>query len=448
MAVPASTADPSGPRPPRFASAAAATLATRFAVAFLSFVSVLIVARALGPAGRGDVALLTTIAMVSSQLGRMGVEEANVNIAGAEPRTRAALATNSLMLALLLGGLSIALLAPLVAAFPALGGETEAAHRWLALASIPLLILQAYLTFLVRADYRFGVTNVSWLLGPGLTVLANAVLWPLGLLTVGTAFGAWVGAHAVATLLLLWYLTRRLEGFGRPDAGLARRTIGFGVRAHLGRVMLVGNYRIDQWFVGAIAGSRELGLYSIAVAWAEVLFYLPTVLVIVQRPYLVRSKLEEAARRAARVFRVGLSLTLPLAAGMLLLAPFLCETIFGTDFAGSVDDLRLLSLGAFGVVALQQLGNALTAQRLPTLATVAAGIAFAATLTFDILLIPRYGGAGAAAASTLAYTAGGLVVVALFLRSFGIRAADLVPRPSEWAAVSRETWSVLARRSS
>ena len=61
--------------------------------------------------------------------------------------------------------------------------------------------------------------------------------------------------------------------------------------------MLLGNYRLDQWFVGAIAGSRELGLYSVAVAWAEALWYLPTALASVQRPDLVRAA---AARPRAR----------------------------------------------------------------------------------------------------------------------------------------------------
>jgi O-antigen/teichoic acid export membrane protein len=441
-------AEPTRSEPPRFASAAATTLGTRLAVAALSFVSVLIVARALGPAGRGDVALLTTIAMVTSQLARMGVEEGNANLAGTEPRSRAALATNSLLLAALLGGACIAVLVPLLVAFPALGADTDASDRWLAFAAIPLLLVQAYLTFLIRADYGFGVTNVSWVLGPAITVVANGVLAGVGALTVATAFGAWVGAHAVATLLLVLYLTRRLAGFGRPDLGLARRTLAFGVRTHVGRIMLVGNYRIDQWFVGAIAGSRELGLYSIAVAWAEVLFYLPTVLVVVQRPYLVRATAAEAARRAGRIFRVGLALTAPLVVAVVALAPVLCTTIFGPDFDGSIADLRLLALGAFGVVALQQLGNALTAQRRPTLASLAAGVAFLATIVLDVLLIPPYGGAGAAVASVLAYTAGGLASAVLFLRAFGVGPGELVPRPGEWSSVSREMWRMAARRGS
>lgn len=439
--------EPAAPSPPpRFASAALTTLGTRISVAALSFVSILIVARVLGPAGRGDVAFLTTIAMVTSQLARLGIEEANVNIAGREPESRRALATNSVLLAVLGGAASVAVLVPLIAAVPALGGEPPATLRWVAFASIPVLILQAHLTFLVRADYGFGVTNLAWLLSPLMGVVVNAVLALLGLLTVATAFATWVVAHALAAALLVWYVARRLAGFGRPDLRLAGRALGFGVKTHLGRVMMVGNYRVDQWFVGAIAGSRELGLYSVAVAWAEVLFYLPTVLVIVQRPYLVRASLPDAARRAARIFRAGTVLTVPLVAAVVLLAPFLCETIFGPDFTGSIDDLRVLALGAFGVVALQQLTNAVTAQRRPGLATVAAGVGFVVTIVLDVVLVPPLGGLGAAIASTFAYTAGGVASVAIFLRFFGAPPASLVPRPGELPSLVRDVWAPFAAR--
>jgi O-antigen/teichoic acid export membrane protein len=232
-------------------------------------------------------------------------------------------------------------------------------------------------------------------------------------------------------VLRLWYVGRGLSGFGRPDLALARRSIGFGMKAHGARVLGWGNYRVDQLFVGTIAGSNELGLYSYAVTWAETLFYLPQTLVTVQRPDLVRATRDAAARLAATVYRVAVLLSLPLAIGLVVLAPFLCTTLVGEDFRGSIDDLRVLVLGTFGVLALQLLGNALTAQGRPLLETVATAVAFAATLVLDIALIPRYGGLGAAIASTVAYTAGGLAAAYLFSRTLGGHFRDLLPRGDE-----------------
>ena len=62
-------------------------------------------------------------------------------------------------------------------------------------------------------------------------------------------------------------------------------------------------------------------------------------------------------RLTANVFRLALIVTAVLAIGLIIAAPFLCVTIFGAEFRDSVADLRVLALGAFGVVALKQLGN-------------------------------------------------------------------------------------------
>jgi O-antigen/teichoic acid export membrane protein len=221
---------------------------------------------------------------------------------------------------------------------------------------------------------------------------------------------------------------RRSGGFGRPDARLAKRTLGFGLKSHPGRVMLLGNYRLDQWLLGAIGGSRELGLYSVAVAWAEALNYLPTTIALVQRPDLVRSSRRYSVQLAARAFRAAMLITVVLVGAVVLAAPFLCVTIFGEDFRGSIDDLRVLVVGAFGIVAVKQLGNALTAQNEPTFASIATGIAFVATVALDLILIPPHGGLGAAVASTLAYSVGAVAVTAIFVRVLGARLQELIPR--------------------
>jgi O-antigen/teichoic acid export membrane protein len=419
------------PRRPSFSAAAALMYGTNVAVAVLSLANVLITARSLGPEGRGDIALLTTIAMLTANLSAFGIHEANANIGGAEPDKRPALATNSVLVSLVFGGIAAGVVALLVGAFPALGGGTDTTLRWVALMAIPLVIGHAALQYLIQSHYGFGITNAAWLLSPVLNVAVNGAFAVFGILSVGSVVVVWVAGQALATGLLAWYAAFRLGGFGRGDAALARRSLAFGSRTHMGRVMTMTNYRADQWFVGAIAGTRELGLYSVAVAWAEALFYLPTVLGMVQRPDLVRASRDEAGARAGAVFRAAILLTAVLTVGLVVAAPLLCIGFFGDAFSGSVDDLRVLALGAFGMVALKLLGSALNAQRKPMLANIGVGVAFVATITFDLLLIPAHGGLGAAIASTIAYTAGGLTIAFVFARVHRRKPRYLVPRRAD-----------------
>jgi O-antigen/teichoic acid export membrane protein len=416
---------------PSFARSAATSYGAQIAAAVLSLANVLITARALGAHGRGEIAFLTTVAFFSSQFATLGLPQSIVNFASSDPSLSRTLAANAVVLSLVLGGAMAAIVALIVAVVPAAGGESADWLRWLVLASLPMLVLQLCLQMLAQAHYRFRATNLAWLLGPLVNVSVAATLGLLGALSVAAAVGAWLAGQALGTALLVYTIVRRTGGFGSPDGPLARRMLAFGVKAHLGRTMLVGNYRLDQWILGGVAGARELGTYSVAVAWSETLFFLPTTLATVQRPDLVRAGAEAARKQATRVFRVAILLTLPVALGLMVFAPVLCVSVFGESFRASIPQTRILALGALGIVALKLLANALTAQRMPLRETAAIAVAFGTIVVLDVLLIPSHGALGAAWASTVAYTVGGIAALILFSRALPGPAGELVPRPRD-----------------
>ncbi len=412
-------------------SAAAATYGSEVLTATLSLGNALIVARALGATGRGDVAFLTAVAYLASNLATIGVEDAIGNIAGRSPGKRRALTGNAVVLSLVFGFIAIGAFSLLIYLVPSAGAGSPTLLLALAAGSIPMLILQVYLRFFVQGVYHFGAANVALLLPAVVNVVANGTFAAFGALTVATALIVWISGQALATLLLGLYILRRLSGFGRPNAKLARESIAFGAKSHPGQIMMEGNYRMDAWILGAMAGTHELGLYSIAVVWAEACFFLPTALAAVQRPDLVRSERREAGRLAAAVFRIAVAATAGLVVVMIIAAPFLTIVIFGDDFAGAIDDLRVLALGAFGVIAMKQLAGALTAQGFPIRSSVAIAIGFVVALVLDVVLIPMYGGLGAAIASTIAYTTGGIAAAVIFSRTLKTPMTKLIPRPRD-----------------
>ncbi|MGO9821100.1 MAG: lipopolysaccharide biosynthesis protein [Solirubrobacteraceae bacterium] len=428
-------------RPKTLVRAAAATYATNLSAAGFSLLNVILIARVLGPSGRGQVAFLIAVSTMTALTASLSVEEANANLGGTCRDARSSLVTNSVLLSIVLGLAAGLLVGLLVLAAPVVGGHANRGLLWLVLATTPMIILQLYLKYLLQADYRFVITNLAWVISPALTATINVVLALLGLLTVRSAMIVWVTTNAVPVLILL-VAACRLYGLGRPDPALARRSLSCGLQAHFGRFMGMGNYRADQWVLGAMAGPHALGLYSIAVSLAEALFYVPGVIVLLQRPDLVRAGSGDAAALAARIFRRAVVLSAGAGAALFLAAPFLCVAVFGPQFAGSVPELRVLALGAAGIVALQLLGNAVIAQRAPLLASVADGVALVVTVVLLLLLIPPLGGLGAAIATTAAYTVGGVVMAVIFLRVLNADARDLIPRPADvswyWAKARAE----------
>ncbi len=409
------------------------TYGQQVAGAALGLVNVLIVSRALGPAGRGEVAFVLTMAMFVSQLSNLGVQTAVMNFGGRDRKLLPSLAGTSVAISLVLGCLSMVVITVLIQLFPAIGGHVDPTTRWIALGTVPGLILAYYLYMLAMVEYRFAVANIVVLLGPIFNALTNLTLASTGHLSVRGAVIAWSAGQWAGLVVLIWYVHARLGSFGRADRRLAKRMVGFGLKTHAGQIGMVGNYRLDQWILGAVSGARSLGLYSVAVAWSEVLFFLPNAVANVQRPDLVRADGKEASRQASIGFRAGTLLTLVSAVFLIAAAPFLCVTIFGSDFHGSIRDLRILALGAFGIAAIKQLGTALTSQNKPWLETAGILVAFAVTAVTDIVLIPSHADLGASLASMVSYTAGGLVMAALFVRALGARPSDLLPRRSDVA---------------
>ena len=250
-----------------FLASAVATYATNITVAVLSLVNVLIVARALDPVGRGQIAFLTTVAMLTAQLASLGIPQAISNAAGKRPELTPRLMTNAALLSIGAGVVAIGAVVLLVVVVPGAGGDVDSSLRWLALAAVPMLLLQSCLQAVVLVHFGFATYNLAWLITPVLNVVANGVLALSGALTVGLALTSWIVGQIIATAVLLWHVRRRLGGFGRPDAGLAKDSARFGMQVYAGRVLYAGNYRLDQWIVGSVAGSQQLGVYSVAVAW-------------------------------------------------------------------------------------------------------------------------------------------------------------------------------------
>lgn len=414
--------------------AAVGTYVSYLGVAFLGLLNVLVVARVLGPSGRGQVVFLMTVAGITGYVFNLSVHESNANFSGLKRSKVPALGTNSVFFSIGLGLVAAGAAIAALAYAPFLSQDVPALDLVVALVSIPAIMLQTYLVYLARGRYRFTIANAALLLAPIVALAANTVMAAFDVLTVTRALTAWSLGNVLSALLLAVH-HGFTAGYGRPDAGLGREAVAFGAKSHVGGVLATGSYRMDQWILGAVAGSRELGLYSVAVAWFEGLFLLPMAIASVARPDLVRSGGAEAGRKVAALFRSTLAVTVVLVVALVLLAPVLCAGVFGESFAEAVMPLRLLAIGAFGVSAAKLIGIALIAQQRPLLESASMGVGFVVAIALYLLLIPSLGAVGAALASTGAYTAAGLTAAGFLIKDFGVRPLMLLPRPGDARAL-------------
>src|SRR2546423_2685808 len=200
-----------------FRSSALMNYATNVGSSVLSLGNVLVIARTLDTTGRGQVAFLTTVAIIASSLAALGIPPATATFAGRRPALTGSLASNAVLAAIASGGAAVGVVAALLVAFPGMGGDVSRGLMWVSLATVPVIIAGMSLQAAAVAHYGFRAVNVAWITTPVVTVTANGTMAALGELTVGRALASWVSGQCLTTPIQAGYVWRRPGGLGQAN---------------------------------------------------------------------------------------------------------------------------------------------------------------------------------------------------------------------------------------
>jgi O-antigen/teichoic acid export membrane protein len=378
-----------------------------------SVVTSLLGAWALGPEGRGEVALITLWPHVCMYLGALGLPNALRYWTARRPDWTGALCGQSLLYALAAGGLAV-----LAAEFvvPRWIGARSEAVMWLVrlfLFNAPLILLFELLRGILEGARRFAWLGAARLAFYGVQGAGYLGLWATNRLTVKTAVLTLALGQLVCTALAAAAVWREL----RPRLGLSRaafaETLRYGLRSYPGTLTENSQVRLDQLMLANLAASSFIGLHAVAVALAEITSTLASSVSDALLPEVA------AAERRADALNL-LTRSLALTAGVQvvalipgwLLSPYILRFLYGADFVAAADALRVLlvasavlSLGNIVVSGLNGFGH-------PGLSATARLAAAVTTLAAMPLFVPRWGLVGAAAATLVSYCA--LLVVASF----------------------------------
>jgi O-antigen/teichoic acid export membrane protein len=380
------------------------------------FVAVLILARGLGPSGRGTIAFVIVTALVAARLAGLGIQEATAVFVARRPEARGALLANVVMFvsggALLAAGAVCGALLALGDDRPAGLGPAEIAT--IAGATLVLALGDSGHSFVLGCG-RFGRVAAVTATASWVYPLFLLALWSTVGLTVARAALAWTAAEGLRALAYLGQAFRGVA-LSRPDRGLLREALRFGSRAWVGSLARFLNFRTDQLLLGFLASEAVLGIYAVAVNASEVLLYLPAATATALLPVAARTDAGLRAEQALRAFRGAALVTAAGALVAALVGPILLPVAFGPAFESSVAPFLWLLPGALGFVAIAVFSNALMAASSPGLSSLGPLAALVLGVCLDIVLIPSYGASGAAAASSAAFLAGGWVALLAFRR--------------------------------
>lgn len=163
--------------------------------------------------------------------------------------------------------------------------------------------------------------------------------------------------------------------------------------------------RIDQVMMEHMIGSREVGIYAVAVKISESWYMLPVAMGTAALPLLVESRQrsrEEFQAAAQHLFDAVSALAVLAGLGITLVGPVLVEWLFGKEYRDAGTILTISGwTGIFvcwGVIR----GAALNACGIARFQLVATIVGALVNIALNLWTIPRWGGAGAACATLVA----------------------------------------------
>ncbi len=380
-----------------------AALLTQIARAGSAFVAGLVVARTVGPDGRGEVALalalggfavlVTTVPLNLGLLGATAREGDSERVFGHAGRVAAgaAFAAAALVLSahfVLENGAQWSVPVPGAVA----GGAAAGA--------VVLVFTQAW-----------SIRGRLWV--PALATIAGALVqlavigWFLGAdsLTAASAVAGWVVGSMGVTMVFLVVPASRLMVRPHGPTGVLRHAARGGVAA----LLVLGVWRLDVVVLGVVRGPADVGIYAVGVSVAEAVF----VLLLSVRTVLL-SSLGLEPLRIALATRMTLLGGAVVAIVTVIAAPLLIELLFGEQFAAAIPVARVLVPSVVLLAAHFPLFDMLVARTDGNWLLGFATAFLGAYLVAVAVVADQHGPLGVAMVSAIAYT---LLFVGMVARS-------------------------------
>jgi O-antigen/teichoic acid export membrane protein len=394
------------------------------------------VARHLGPAAFGVLNYSISFVFLFSALSRLGLDNLVVRDLVACPEREAETISAALTLRLTGGTLALGLIAA-----AAWSLETDPVTRLAILIIASGLILQSLevtaLWFYAKTFSRPVV--VARLLALALISALRIAFILLDKPVLWFAVPVALDAALAAVLMLAFYSRDSSAPPLRLPAPLGRTAalLKEGWPLALSMVLIETQLRIGQVMLGAMLGPRQVGWYAAATRPSQMLYVIPTLLATATFPSIVHARATSQAvyDRHMQAFYdlmlwLGIAVALP---GSFLAGPVI-QVLYGDAYGPAATILRIhiwsFAFLCVGTTRSRWLfAEGLTRFILPT-----ALVAVATNIGCNALLIPTYGGAGAAWATLLAQLTSLLVISLVYPRT---RQAGLLTAAALLAPVRR-----------
>jgi len=422
-AVPPATQQPGADRSHSMLRDGVQTLATNLIQVMCVLASTAVVARSLGPSGKGayDLCLATAqlIFTISALSLPGGLTFVVASGKGDVRRWRNLVYGIALLLGVCGAGLLLAAQASgrLHSFLPTNVGSVGIVFVSLTVASMAAAALTRALV-VGRREFRRANLGDLVKQGSALLLLPAAILLTRGR-PAGPRVIVFLALNLCATVCAIYTYDGPLRICPPRTRALAWGTaLRFSLPGFLADILQFINYRLGVYYVNAYDGTRAVGLFQSSAFVCQSLWLLPTAMATIIFPYVANSSAQghDQTRTTALCSRVALWSGIACAVPLAIAAPILIPLFFGNAFRESVLLLWLMLPGTIALCPAKVIASHLAGIGRPQWNLYGSAVGAVAIFTLTALMVPKYGGRGAAIATSVSHMVNSGVLIVFFVR--------------------------------
>jgi len=390
----------------------------KIVIMIASIITSIVIARVLGPEGKGIYAMVMLVPSMLLLFGEFGITMSNIYFIGKKKIEKSVLASNSLFFGLI-NGVILVLIFLIIYPFIAdsVFQGVDSSYIYAILLMIPFSLTTSYLGGILVGLLKIKEACIISIIQ---TVINTAMILLILLVFSGYIFELLILSIVMSISFFLfytWYIGK-LTGFVKYFSWKSfKKCFNYGSKGYVANTFTFFNYRLDMFLVNFFIGVTAVGYYSLSVGLVEMIWIVPQTISFVLFPFVASSNKKDAAELTASSCRHSFFLSSIMCLGALIFGQFLIGIVYGDVFlpsylplVGLLPGILFGSTGTLTSSYLNGIGK-------PIYSPIIASIALITNIVLNLILIPTYGIMGAAVASSITYSFAAFLGVYFFLKN-------------------------------
>jgi len=385
-----------------------------------------IIARELGPHNKGVLSAIILIPSFIILLGGFGIEISNIYFIPQNKERGNKYYSNSIVIALILSAIFIPIGGIIFYLFRNKWfSEVPVNYLLWSLLIIPVGLIVKYIRGVILGFNKIEISNKIELFVEIINLIFLIIISVVYKLTISWIIFITILLNIINFIFELYYLKYdiKIRIKIKPDFKETKTFFSYGIKGHFANVLSFLNYRLDMFLVMYFLNATSLGIYTIAVAIAEKMWFLPDILSSVLFPHISTYKDKNITPFLCRVIFAIMILS---SIAMILIGRYLIFIVYGKSYLASFFPLLFLLPGIVFLSIAKIISSDITGRGHSEVPLISSAVSAGTNFLLNIILIPKYGINGAAGASAFSYTIHTFYLIFRYLKITGYKLRDVL----------------------